>query len=90
MTENPNYLGLPNLRYQLTTGFCVGQWFIPPGTIIDTSLQAWEWLFNVPPPIDAVAFNQQTYDFVTSNGQVGLSYPYWSTRFGPGITPIHP
>jgi hypothetical protein len=90
MTESPNYLGLPNLKYQLVSGLSVGQWFLPPGQIIDTSLQQFEWLFNVPPPMDCVALNQATYDFLVSNGQVGLSYPYWTTRYAPGITPVHP
>jgi hypothetical protein len=90
MSENPNYLGLPNLRYQLTTGLVVGQWFIPRDTQVDTSRQEFAWLFNVPPPPDAVALNQATYDFMVSNGTVGLSYPYWLVRYGPGITPVHP
>jgi hypothetical protein len=90
MTESPNYLGLPNLRYQLVTGLVVGQWCLPPAQIIDTSRQEFAWLFNVPPPLDAVALNQATYDFMVSNGQVGLSYPYWLVRYASGINPIHP
>jgi hypothetical protein len=90
MTEKPNWLGLPNLRYQLATPFVIGQWCLPADTVVDLSLEKWVWLGNVPPPPDAVALTQQTYDFMTSNGQVGLSYPYWIVRPGPGVTPIHP
>ena len=91
MSENPNYLGLPNLRYQLTTGLVVGQWFIPRDTQVDTSRQEFAWLFNVPPPLDCVALNQATYDFlVSANGTIGLSYPYHLVRYAAGVVPVHP
>jgi hypothetical protein len=91
MTQSPNYLGLPNLKYQLVTGFLVNQWFIPPATIIDTSRQEFAWLFNVLPPMDAIPLDQATYQFFTSSGgTIGCGYPYWAVRYGPNVVPINP
>jgi hypothetical protein len=79
-----------SLKYQLTTGFSVGQFLLPPGQIIDTSQQAWGYLAGLNPPPDAVALDQITYDTMTSaHGVNGISYPYWMVRYASGITPIH-
>jgi len=64
-----------------------------PGTFVDFSDPRWAFLLDQNgPPIDAVALNQLTYDFMTSNDVVGLSYPYWEVRymFDRGIIPISP
>jgi hypothetical protein len=40
----------------------------------------------VPPPIDAIALTQVTYDWMTSsNGVIGLGYPTWRVAAGPGV-----
>jgi hypothetical protein len=51
------------------------------GTIIDTSTVEWESLAWVPPPMDAMALDQVTYDYMTS----GLGYPVGKVRAGPGV-----
>jgi hypothetical protein len=78
------------MKYQLVSGLSVGQFFYAPGQIIDTSQQAWAGLANVFPPSDAVALDQSTYSLMTnSGGVIGAGYPYWTTRYGPGVVPIH-
>jgi hypothetical protein len=64
-----------------------GHW-LDRGTVVDTSV--WLEFAGVPPPPDAVPLDQQTYDFMTSNGVVGLSYPYWQVAVGLGIVGINP
>jgi hypothetical protein len=66
---------------------------LPPGTLVDLSVARWAFLLDQHgPPPDAVALNQLTYDFMTSNDVVGLGYPYWEVRymFDRGIIPISP
>jgi hypothetical protein len=64
---------------------------LAPGTIIDTSLPGfWEPIWRQP-PIDAVPYDQFTYDYMTSrNGVIGMSYPYWRVAAGPGVVPFDP
>jgi hypothetical protein len=78
------------MKFQLTTGWFVGQFLIPPGTQIDNSQAQWAWVGNGIPP-DVVALDQQTYDYLVSgHGVNGISYPYWQVRYATGINPIHP
>jgi hypothetical protein len=78
------------VKYQLLTGMSVGQFYINPGQIIDTSLPQWAWVGSGIPP-DVVALDQNTYDYLVSgHGVSGLSYPYWQVRYAGGINPIHP
>jgi len=57
---------------------------LPPGTLVDTSLDQWAWLAaeGVGPPKDAVPLNQYTYDYMTNNnGIIGLGYHYWEVMY---------
>jgi hypothetical protein len=77
------------MRFQLTTGWFVGQFLIPPGTIIDNSLAQWAWVGSGI-PLDAVALSQDAYDYMCdAHGTIGLGYPYWLVRYAPGINAIH-
>jgi hypothetical protein len=71
------------MKYQIAgTGWPVGARLIEAGTIIDTSAIEWASLAWVPPPMDAVALDQVTYDYMTSR----LAYPVSKVRAGPGVT----
>jgi hypothetical protein len=82
---------IPNLRYKVgPQGWNApgGHW-LDRGTVVDTSV--WLEFAGVPPPPDAVPLDQQTYDFMTSNGGVaGLGYPYERVAVGLGIVGINP
>jgi hypothetical protein len=61
-------LSIPNLKYQVGgQGWAVGNpsRLIPAGTVIDTSQAQWSALRGMA-PVDAVALDQITYDFMTS------------------------
>jgi hypothetical protein len=59
---------------------------IPPGTIVDTSLPQWSALRGTA-PVDAIALDQCTYDFMTSTGgQIyGLGFDVNRVAVGPGV-----
>jgi hypothetical protein len=61
---------------------------LDPGTVVDTSVLA-EFAGVAPPP-DCVPLNQQTYDWFTSNGIIGLGYPYWKIAVVAGVVGINP
>jgi hypothetical protein len=80
---------IPNLKYQVGGGgWAVGNpsRLIPPGTIVDTSQPGWAALRGMA-PVDAVALNQITFDWMTSsNGQLyGLGYAPGRVACGPGV-----
>jgi hypothetical protein len=81
---------IPFLKYAVGSGGwnAPGGHWLDRGTVVDTSV--WAEFAGVVPPPDAVPLDQQTYDFMTSNGVVGLSYPYWQVAVGPGIVGINP
>jgi hypothetical protein len=65
----------------------------PDGAYIDLGLPQWVFLLGEHgPPSDAIALNQFTYDYMTSNNTAGLGYPYWQVRYqlDRGIVPIVP
>jgi hypothetical protein len=58
-------------------GWLVRDRLIPAGTVVDTSLVAWDWLLEMPgypagtsrlvwPPPDCAPLDQATYDFMTN------------------------
>jgi hypothetical protein len=55
------------MRYQITTGWPIGSWFIPSGTIIDTTKAEAQrtreetWALGRMPPRDAIALDDETY-----------------------------
>ena len=59
------------MRYQITTGFPIGDWFIESGTIVDAStppeLRSREetWALGHGPPKDSVALDQEAFDVMT-------------------------
>jgi hypothetical protein len=70
------------MKYQIAgAGWPVGARLIEAGTIIDTSTVEWASLVWVPPPMDAIALDQVTYDYMTSR----LGYPVGKVRAGPGV-----
>ena len=86
-------MAIPNLKY-MVAGNGVGGWpvsepqsmVIPAGTVIDTSLGQWAFLAAVPPPVDAIALTQQTFDYMTSsNGVIGLNHDPNRVGCGPGV-----
>jgi hypothetical protein len=85
-------MSVPNLRYMVgANGWAAGaNGPLGPGVIVDTSLARWwEDVWTRPPP-DAVPLDQQTYDYMVSNGVVGLSYPYWTTAVVAGVVGVGP
>jgi hypothetical protein len=83
-------MAIPNLKYQVSgAGFPVAQpisQILSAGTIVDTSQAQWAWLASVPPPVDAIALTQQTFDYMTSsNGVVGLYLDVNRVRVGFGV-----
>jgi hypothetical protein len=70
------------MKYQIAGGgWPVGARLIEAGTIIDTSTVEWARLAWVPPPMDAIALDQVTYDYMTGR----LGYPVSKVRAGPGV-----
>jgi hypothetical protein len=70
------------MKYQIAgPGWPVGARLIEAGTIIDTSTVEWASLAWVPPPMDAIALDQLTYDYMTGR----LGYPVSKVRAGPGV-----
>jgi hypothetical protein len=65
----------------------VGRMFYPPGQFIDDSLPQYAHLVGQGPPIDAMPYDQSTYDFMLRSAALGgLGYEYWRVRpFGAGI-----
>jgi hypothetical protein len=53
---------------------------IPVGTIIDTDEPDWAWLRDHPPPINAIAMDQEAYDVLRRR------YPYWYISSTPEIS----
>jgi hypothetical protein len=83
-------MAIPVLKYMVSGGgFAVSRpisQIIPAGTVIDTSQAAWSALADVPPPVDAVALTQATFDYMTSsNGVIGLMHDRNRVRVGPGV-----
>jgi hypothetical protein len=66
----------------------IGRQFLPAGTLIDDSLPQWAFLVGQGPPIDGVAMDQTTYNFMVSNGVIGLGYPHYRVAYGAGVTPV--
>jgi hypothetical protein len=70
------------MKYQVAgDGWPVGARLIEAGTIIDTATVEWASLAWVPPPMDAIALDQATYDYMTGR----LGYPVSKVRAGPGV-----
>jgi hypothetical protein len=65
----------------------VGRVFYPAGTFIDDSLAQFAHLVGQGPPVDAMPYDQISYDFMLrSPAQGGMGYPYYAVRpFGAGI-----
>jgi hypothetical protein len=62
----------------------IGRRWIEPGTFIDDSLPAWSWLAGQGPPIDAMPYDQATYDrMLAPQTQGGRGYEYWRVRVWP-------
>jgi hypothetical protein len=61
-----------------------------PGTIVDLGGRGYRANVWKRPPPDAVPCNQFTYDFMISQGMVGMGYPYWTTAVGPGVVGFMP
>jgi hypothetical protein len=85
-------MATPNLRYMVSGGgWAVSvpiSMLIPPSTIVDTSQPAWSALAGKA-PVDAIALDQATMDFMTSYGASavgGLGYDPNRVRAGPGVT----
>jgi hypothetical protein len=81
---------IPILKYRVgPQGWCApgGHW-LDRGVVVDTSVRL-EFAGVVPPP-DCVPLDQQTYDFMTSNGVVGLGYPYERVAVVAGVVGINP
>jgi hypothetical protein len=70
------------MRFQITNGWPIGSWFIPPGTIIDTSKPDHEltreerWAQGRLPPRDAVALDETTYQAMRAAYEIGPR-PAW-------------
>jgi hypothetical protein len=70
------------MKYQIgPAGWPIGERLIKAGTIIDTSMIEWANLRWVPPPMDAIALDQATYDYMTGR----LGYPISKVQAGPGV-----
>jgi hypothetical protein len=59
---------------------------LDPGVVVDTALRP-DAVFQRPPP-DAVPLNQETYDYFTSNGVIGMGYDYTKVAVFPGVVGI--
>jgi hypothetical protein len=82
-------MAAPNLKYMVSgQGWPVSKpisQILPPGTIVDTSQPQWAALAGMVPQ-DAIALDQQTYDWATSsNGVIGLYLDPNRMRCGPGV-----
>jgi hypothetical protein len=81
---------IPNLKYQVSgSGWAVSKpisMLIPAATIVDTSQPQWAALRGTA-PIDAIALDQISYDWMTStNGQIhGLGFDVNRVQCGPGV-----
>jgi hypothetical protein len=73
--------GQAQMKYQIAERWPVGSRLIEADTVIDTTLAGWVSLSWVPPPMDAIALDQVTYDYMTSR----LGYPVSKVRAGPGV-----
>jgi hypothetical protein len=69
------------MKYQIAESWPVGSRLIEADTVIDTTLPEWVSFLWVPPPMDAIALDQVTYDYMTSR----LGYPVSKVRAGPGV-----
>jgi hypothetical protein len=59
---------------------------LPAGTLVDDSLPEWAYMVGQgPPPPDAIALDQATYQ-----AMLGAGYGYWRIRYGPGVVPVVP
>jgi hypothetical protein len=68
----------------------IGRRFYANGTLIDDTLPAFSHLAAAGPPIDAIAYDQATYDFmVGSQAAGGMGYPAFKVAYRPaaGIVP---
>jgi hypothetical protein len=82
-------MAIPALKYATGPGgWAAGMRWLDPGVVIDTSKPEWAWA-TAPPP-DAVPLDQFTYDFMVSQGVVGMSYAYHRVAVGPGVKGINP
>jgi hypothetical protein len=72
-------MAFPTLKYQIAGGGWPvngGSLLLAPATIVDTSQPQWSFLASTPPPIDAIALDQTTWNFMTSsNGVIGQQLP---------------
>jgi hypothetical protein len=79
----------PNLKYMISgAGWAISRpqsMVLPPGTVVDTSQAAWAALSGMA-PVDAIALDQVTYNFMTSsNGVSGLYLDVNRVGCGPGV-----
>jgi hypothetical protein len=82
-------MAAPNLKYMVSgAGFPVSKpqsMLIPVGTVVDTSQPQWAFLAGMA-PVDAIALDQQTYNYMTSTGGVsGLYLDPNRVGCGPGV-----
>jgi hypothetical protein len=62
----------------------IGRVFYPAGTLIDDSLPQFSHLVGQGPPINALPYDQATYDaMLASPVQGGKGYPYYAVRPWP-------
>jgi hypothetical protein len=83
------------IRYQLRqSGFFFDQWYVPQGTILDSSSSDfWSMMvfgrgLGIPPPRwGTQPLNQETYDLMISWG-----FPSWEIVYSPAdnIVPVKP
>ena len=79
------------LRYAVGRGgWAAGGYWLDAGTVVDTGQGRWfEDIWRQPPP-DAVPLDQFTYDYFTSTGMIGMSYPYEKVAVFPDVVGILP
>ena len=82
-------MAIPNLKFMVSgAGWPVSKpqsMIIPAGTVVDTSQAAWSALAGMA-PVDAIALDQQTYNWMTSTGGVsGLYLDVNRVGCGPGV-----
>jgi hypothetical protein len=65
-----------------------GGQFLAPGTFVDDTQPQWQFLAGKGIPMDVLAFDQATWDYMTSNGVIGIGYLYWQVRGMGGVNTI--
>jgi hypothetical protein len=74
------------MKFQITSGWPIGSWFVPPGTIIDTDKPDHELTreerlaLGRLPPRDAVALNEETYELMVKEYETGRRGNGWKVH----------